>query len=264
MLKKLLKYDMKWCLKVVSIYIIIGLVLAVLGRLIDLFPESVFFSVVGGICKGASISFGITAIVNAIIRAWVRMITNMYKDESYLTHTLPIKTDRIYLSKIISSITLVIICIITLLISLIVMYLNDNTIELIKTSLNIISNNLELSITGLVILLTLLIILQIINIILCGFVGIIFGHSYNNKKVPMMLLYGFGSYVVIQIINVLILILGSLFNSDLYNILFNGVETVEFSLLKGITIFCIIIYSIISFVLYYLSNKKLLKGINLD
>ena len=42
MLKKLLKYDMKWCLKVVSIYIIIGLVLAVLGRLIDLFPESVF------------------------------------------------------------------------------------------------------------------------------------------------------------------------------------------------------------------------------
>ena len=32
MLKKLLKYDLKWCLKIVTIYLAISLVLAVPGK----------------------------------------------------------------------------------------------------------------------------------------------------------------------------------------------------------------------------------------
>ena len=130
MLKKLLKYDLKWCLKIVTIYLAISLVLAVTGKLIELCPDSIFFKVIGGICKGASISFGITGLVNAIIRSWVRMINNMYKDESYLTHTIPVSISKIYLSKIISTFVILIMCIITIVISLVIMYLNDTTIEL--------------------------------------------------------------------------------------------------------------------------------------
>ena len=126
MLKKLLKYDLKWCLKIVTIYLAISLVLAVTGKLIDLCPDSIFFKVIGGICKGASISFGVTGLVNAIIRSWVRMINNMYKDESYLTHTIPVSISKIYLSKIISTFVILIMCIITIIISLIIEYLRTH------------------------------------------------------------------------------------------------------------------------------------------
>lgn len=264
MLNKLLKYDLKWCMKVVLIYLIIGITLAVTGRLIDLLPDSIFFKVVGGICKGASISFGVTAIVNAIIRSWVRMVNNMYKDESYLTHTLPIKIEQIYLSKILSTFIMVIICIITLLVSLIIMYLNENTITFIKNTINILSTNLDASIALIIILLSLLVIIEVIFIVFCGFFGIIFGNSYNNKKIAFTLIYGFGSYVLMQIISLLIFIIISLFNEDLFNILFNGVETVEFSLFKVIVVFVTILYVIYCIILYYFSNKKLSKGINID
>lgn len=264
MLKKLLKYDLKWCLKVVTIYLGICLVLSVLGRLIDLLPDSIFFNILGGICKGAAISFGITGLVNAIIRSWVRMTNNMYKDESYLTHTLPIRIDKIFLSKIISTFILIIICMLTLLVSLIIMYLNDNTIDFLKTSLNILSNNLGLSVVGLIVLITVLLMVEVIFIILCGFIGIIYGYSHNNKKTTFMLLYGFGTYIVGQVVSIILIFFVSIFNKELNEILFNGGESIDISLLKGLVIVFILIFIIYSLIIYYFSNKKLLKGINID
>jgi hypothetical protein len=264
MLKKLLKYDLKWCLKIVTIYLAISLVLAVTGKLIDFCPDSIFFKVIGGICKGASISFGITGLVNAIIRSWVRMINNMYKDESYLTHTIPVSISKIYLSKIISTFVILIMCIITIVISLVIMYLNDTTIEMLKTTLNIISSNLNVSIAGFVILLTLLLIVEMILITFCGFFGIIYGFSFNNKKAMFTLLFGFGSYTAFSTISIILMMIFSIFNQDLFDIMFNGSEVVNYSLFVSLLLISTILYAVYCGLLYYLSNKKLSKGINID
>ena len=61
MLGKLLKYDLKWMLKVVLIYLALGCGLAVIGKLIELLPNSTFFTIIEGICKGAATSLLITA-----------------------------------------------------------------------------------------------------------------------------------------------------------------------------------------------------------
>lgn len=41
----------------------------------------------------------VSSLINGLMRSWVRFITNIYKDESYLTHTLTIEKKDIYLSK---------------------------------------------------------------------------------------------------------------------------------------------------------------------
>lgn len=264
MLKKLLKYDLKWCLKVVTIYLSICLVFSIIGRLIDLCPDSIFFKILGGVCKGAALSFGITGLVNAIIRSWVRMTNNMYKDESYLTHTIPVSINKIYLSKIISTFMILIICIITIIMSLVIMYLNDSTIEMLKTSLNIISNNLNVSIAVFVILLTLLLITEMILITFCGFFGIIYGFSFNNKKAMFALLFGFGSYIAFSTISIILMMIFSIFNQDLFDIMFKGSEMVNYNLFKSLILIVTILYTLYSGIVYYISNKKLSKGINID
>ena len=119
MLGKILKYDLKWVYKVVGVFYVLSFIFSVIGRGLNEIENSALFSLLAKIAFGFAISMMVSSLINCLMRLWARFIRNMYKDESYLTHTLPIKTDKIYLSKIISSITLVIICIITLLISLI-------------------------------------------------------------------------------------------------------------------------------------------------
>ena len=46
-------------------------------------------------------------LINNLMRTWVRFRHNLYGDESYLTHTLPVERKTIYLSKFITSIILV-------------------------------------------------------------------------------------------------------------------------------------------------------------
>ena len=98
MLGKLLKYDLKWSLKLICIFLGIGLFLAILGRVLELCPDSMFFAILIGIIKGASLSLTITGVFNAVIRSWVRFILNCYKDESYLTNTIPVKRSTILYS----------------------------------------------------------------------------------------------------------------------------------------------------------------------
>ena len=192
------------------------------------------------------------------------MINNMYKDESYLTHTIPVSISKIYLSKIISTFVILIMCIITIIISLIIMYLNDTTIEMLKTSLNIISSNLNVSIAGFVILLTLLLITEMILITFCGFFGIIYGFSFNNKKAMFALLFGFGSYIVFSTISIILMMIFSIFNQDLFDIMFNGSEIVNYNLFKSLILIVTILYTLYSGIVYYISNKKLSQGINID
>ena len=151
MLKKLLKYDLRWLLKIIVIFHGLGLFFAVTGRLIDLLPESLFFTIISAIFKGTSISMVVSSIINTIIRSWVRFTNNLYKDESYLTHTLPIKKETHFLSKVLSSIIVIAISVVVCIISLVIMYLNKNTIEIIKQGLNILSKNLMVFLAVLVV-----------------------------------------------------------------------------------------------------------------
>ena len=148
MLGKLIKYDLKWILKLILIYCSLGIFFSVTGRLFGLIENSMFFDIISKVCNGISIAMLINAVVNAAIRGWVRVTFNLYKDESYLTHTLPIKKNTQFLSKILSILITMLIAVVVTIAGLIIMYLSKDTMEFLKTSLNIITDSLNTSIAS--------------------------------------------------------------------------------------------------------------------
>lgn len=87
MLKKLLKYDLKWILKVEYIWSVITIIFAILTRLTSLLNESVITSIIKSVLTSITITGMLNVLFNGIIRTWIRVRNNLYKDEAYLTHT---------------------------------------------------------------------------------------------------------------------------------------------------------------------------------
>lgn len=266
MLIKLLKYDLKWTIKNIDIFLGLGLFFGIVGRILELSFDSLFFDVVIGICKGAGLSLTISALVNAIIRSWVRLTINLYKDEAYLSNTLPIKRSVHLLSKCLNAIICVLIVMIVLVINLFIMYYSKETLEWLKSSLNILSSTFDTSVIGFFIIMIGVVLLEVLFIIGCGYFGIIFGHIHNYNKGFYSFLYGFISYLACTLFTVILLMIGTVFNEGLHTIIFmeNSVSTIDFSLIRGIMIFAFVVYAVYVGILYVVCNYRFKKGINID
>ena len=99
MFLKVLKYDLKWVFSLINVFYILALVFAILARLTSLIEDSFVFMIINKILSATSISMMVSAFVNVITRSWVRFKRNMYGDESYLSHTLPVSKSVLYCSK---------------------------------------------------------------------------------------------------------------------------------------------------------------------
>lgn len=264
MLKKLLKYDLKWINNNLVYFYAIALIFAVLGRLLSLIENSILVSVISKICFGITISFVVNAIVNGVIRSWVRFIHNCYKDESYLTHTLPVTKKQIYLSKFIASIITMAVGVIISLISLAICYLSSDLIENIKQILNILEDK-NIRVTLLIILFAILLILEFVFIISIGYFGIILGHKHNNNRFLMSVLYGFGGFAVANLITVVLMIILGLFNDSIRSVIFDSNNFVmSNSLLITLLIVSISCYIVYIVIFYIVNVKQFNKGVNVD
>ena len=90
MLNKLLKYDLKYVYKTLIVFYILDFVFALLTRGIRLFENSSLMQFVAFIMNIVTIVSFIATIIINIMKLWSRFVNNIYKDESYLTHTLPV------------------------------------------------------------------------------------------------------------------------------------------------------------------------------
>lgn len=264
MLKKLIKYDLCWSTKVIIIFLGLGAIFTILGMLFALIPDSLLFDIVAGICKGISVSMFANALFNSIFRSWARNVSNLYKDESYLTHTLPIDKSTHLASKVISQVILIVVTALLLLLAIYIMYINKDVLEYLKTYFKLTSESLNTSIIWLIIVFVLLVLLEFIFIAFCGNFGIVYGHKYNNNKMLMTVLFGIAAYFVENIILLSIFLIVSIFNKDMYTMLFNQSEIMNYSFLMTVSYICIAVYAISSLILYFITNKIFKKGVNVD
>lgn len=95
MLGKILKYDLKWIYKLIMIFYCLALVFSILTRIFFSIENSVLFNVLSNICSGCAIAMMVSSLINTLMRSWVRFVRNIYKDEAYLTHTLPVEKKTI-------------------------------------------------------------------------------------------------------------------------------------------------------------------------
>lgn len=264
MLKKLIKYDFKWIFKNIMIYYILGIVFAGLGRIMSFLPESMIFNVIEGIFKGASLSLVLSGIINLVIRIWIRTGINMYKDESYLTHTIPVDIKYHFISKIITTLILIASSVVILLLVILLAYFGQEMVDFITQTFDVLSQGLNIPIVELVILIAVLVLVEIVCIVFTGIFGIVYGNSFNNSKLGKTFLFGFGSYFVFTFFSLLLLIIASLFNSSLYEITFCGGVITDYNIIIYLLIGCIILYFVYCILLYLATLRKLKQGINID
>lgn len=263
MLNKVLKYDLKWAFKVLIVFYLIALVFSVLTRILFSIDNSTIFNILGQICSGVTISFVFNILINNIMRCWSRFIKNIYGDESYLTHTLPINKKTIFISKFLTSIITMLTSVLVILIVLFIAYYSKENIEWLKNSLNIIATIYNSTIIKLLLVIFLVFFLEMVFTVVVGYIGILLGHKSNDKRILKSIIYGFITYMLTQTFSLLIVFIFGLLNKDIMN-LFTTNTIVNIDILKYIMYGAIILYTVY-LIIYYLVGLKLFnKGVDVD
>ena len=262
MLGKLLKYDLKWCFKPLIIFYILAIIFSIITRMIESVDQTLILLIMDKICSGVVIAMLINILINCLMRNWVRFERNIYKDESYLTHTLPISKNKIYLSKILTAIITLFVSFIIIVICLAIVCLNDITWYSLKLSLEQSAIFLNSSPLSLIIVLIITIFFEFLFMILSGILGIVIGHRSNNMKIVKSILIGMGIYMGLSLFSLAIIYMAGILSPDIISV-FNNIK-VSSNAIKSIMIIGIFVYAIYNLIIYFVGNALLNKGVNVD
>lgn len=263
MLKKLLKYDLKWTYKLLTIFYVLAIVFSVLGRGFREIENSLIFNIIGQICTDASIAMIVNVLINTLMRVWVRFIRNIYKDESYLTHTLPVKKSTIYLSKILSAIIAMFTSSIVIVACLLISYYSKENIEWLKQSIEFMANAYDSTVVSFMATVGLTVFLELLFALFAGYIGIILAYKSNNIKTAKSVIFGFIAYMVPSAFTLLGMFVMGLFNPEVMN-LFNTVEALNVNALKTVLHGGMTMYMCYIILYYFIGKKQFEKGINVD
>lgn len=263
MLKKLLKYDLKWIYKVVVVFYILSFIFSIIARCLFNFKNSLIFNFFAQFSLGFAIGMMISSLINNIMRAWVRFMNNLYKDESYLTHTLPVSKGTIYLSKFLAAIITTFTTTIVILICLTICYYSKENLNTLKSTLELAATAYNSKVISIIFMAFLVFFLEMAFIVLIGYVAIVLGYKSNNHKKAKSVFYGVTFYLVSQCITLLIIYTLGLFNTNIMS-LFKSIGTVSTDAVKTVMYSGILIYLVYIFVYYIVGKKQLEKGVNVD
>ncbi len=265
MLSKCLKYDLKYIYKVLIVFYLIDIVFACFTRVLFYFDNSFILHIIALISSGTTISFMFSIVINNLMRVWARFIKNIYGDESYLTHTLPISKNTIYTSKFLSSIITMFTSILVIILCIFIAYYSEYNLELLKNTLQFFATVMNSTTIKVIITAFLCLFLEFTTILQAGFTGILLGHRSNNLKMAKSVLYGFLNYLFVVAISVLIIYIIGLFNPNimaLFNSNINNTLTVD--IVKTALFLGICLYIILISIYYYIDIKIFKKGVNVD
>lgn len=263
MLGKLLKYDLKWIYKAVVVFYILAFIFSVIGRGLNTIENSLVFSVTSKISFGIAISMLISSLINCLMRLWARFVRNVYKDESYLTHTIPVKKKIIFASKVISAIVCIFTTTIVILICLFICYYSKDNIQALKPLLELAASTYNTTVIKLLLLVSVVVFLELLFIVLIGYVGIIIGHKSNKNKMLKSIIISFAIYFITQVVTLICIYIFGIFNPNIMNLI-NTSEMINIDAIKYVMYLGILIYIVYIIILYFLGKKHLEKGVNVE
>ena len=263
MLNKLLKYDLKYMLKNMIIFYILLLFFAILTRIFFALEQTFMIKIIGQITLGCMFSMVANVLINTMMRSWIRFRDSIYKDEAYLTHTLPVTKDDIYNSKFIQTLIFFVVGFIVVLLSLFIVYYTKDRWLAIKTLINTITTGLDFNTTFFIISMITIIFLEIFNAIQCGFLGIILGYKKSNSKIGFSVLFGFIAYLIAQSLVLLSVFIVGLFDEGIMD-LFRSTILLNNASFKLLTFLSIILYIMMITIMNIMCRKILNKGVNIE
>ena len=263
MLIKLLKYDLKYMLKNMLIFYILSIFFAITTRILFSINQTVIVNIISQISVGCLFSLIANILINTMMRSWIRFRDSIYKDESYLTHTLPVTKNDIYNSKFLQTLIFFIISFIIIILSLFITYYTKDRWLALNNLVDTITIGLDLNKTIFIISFILIIFLEIFNAIQCGFLGLLLGYKKNNNKIGFSVLFGFIAYLLSQSLVLLLVFFVGLFNESIMN-LFTSNILLDSNSAKLLVILSIILYLIIILLMSILCKKILNKGVDIE
>ena len=265
MLTKLLKYDLKKIFKFISVFFALALFFALLSRLFRNLGDSLMLLILTSICNGAAISMMFSILINCLMRSWVLFRNTLYADESYLTHTLPVKRETLYASKAITGLLTLLASFAWILLTLAVMYCSTGTLDTIRAFLSPFAAMFDVSTPVLVSVFLLILFLEFFAILQWGFLGIVTGHRLNRGKVGFSVLFGFAAYLLAQVFQLLLILIVALTDSSVMEVF----RTSDFSAISVNAAQTVVIVGVAGYLILltlgYVLNRTLLKrGVNVD
>ncbi len=145
MLVKLLKYDLKYMLKNMIIFYILTIFFSISTRILFAIDDSVILKIISQISVGCMFSMMASILINTLMRSWVRFRDSIYKDEAYLTHTLPVTKNDIYNSKLFQTLIFFVISFSVIVIGLFIAYYTKDRWILLKDFINNFTTSINFS-----------------------------------------------------------------------------------------------------------------------
>ena len=264
MLIKLLKYDLKYMIKNMSVFYILAIFFAITTRLLSLPEQSVMIGILSKISSGCMIAMIANVVINVMMRSWVRFRDSLYKDEAYLTHTLPVTKNDLYNSKFIQTLIFFFIGFVISLLSLFIAYYTPDTWQVIKEYIRTITIGFNMSTAFFITMAIVLVFLELFNAIQCGFLGIILGYKRNNGKIGFSVLFGFIIYLIAQTLVLGLVFVYGLFDPTVMELFKSATISIDVNAFKVLAIIASILYLVIIFSMSIIGKKLLNKGVNIE
>ena len=264
MLVKLLKYDLKYMIKNMIVFYLLSFFFAITTRILFHIEQSVIVTVLRNISIGFLISMAANILINTMMRSWIRFRDSLYKDESYLTHTLPVTKNDLYLSKFILTFLFFFLGFIVILLCLFLAFYSKENWMLISKFVKNITIGLNMSTIFFVTMFILVVFLEFFNAIQCGFYGIILGHRKNNGKIGYSVFYGFLFYLITQMMVLGLVFIYGLFDPSIMALFKTATVSIDANAFKTLLILASTFYLGIIFIMFELCKKALNKGVNVE
>lgn len=263
MLKKLLKYNLKNQFKFFGILYGIVIPSAVISRLLAGWTDAPgIIVIVQQFFEGAMWAMIANILINNILRIWVEFRRNLYGDESYLMHTLPVKTSTLYWSKVLGALIMLLVNAVVIVASIAIRYADSGLFDFVKEVLE--AKTAGVSPTIYMMLLGFILLMQMFNIIMVGFLAIILGHKKNNNKVAWSLGYGFLVYLATQLISVAVFAISGIFDSEMFGLFTGNGSSFDPQAVKTLLIESCITYPVIIILGGVIAAKSLNRGFDID
>lgn len=263
MLKKLYKYDMQYMNRQILPFIILSIAMSFLTRgFYELSSNLLIFKIMYYTSVIITNALIINMVINTVIRMIIRFTNNLYGDESYLMHTLPVERKKLLLSKILTGTTYLFLTILVALICLLIEYYTKDRFQALRGLFVLNANELGMSASKIITMIIVYFIFMIEWMQLMLYSAIELGHRHNDKKGIMSFVYAIVLYFATQFINLIVLGITILVNSDI-------MDAFKTNTLSGetlqILLWLIVIINFVYVVGYFIySNKLIERHLNVD
>ena len=264
MLVKLLKYDLKYMIKNMIIFYILSIFFAITTRILFNIEQSVIINIIGQISVGCMFSMIANTLINTMMKSWIRFRDSLYKDESYLTHTLPVTKNDLYNSIFLLTLIFFFISFIVIIISLFIAYYSKDNWLIVTNYIKNITIGLNMNTFFFVTMFIIVVFLEIFNAIQCGFYGIILGYKKNNGKIGYSVLNGFILYLLSQSIVLFLVFIYGLFDSSIMELFKTATVSIDANAFKVLLVITSLLYLIIIYGMSILCKMSLNKGVNVE